>query len=672
MFDQKKLVTIFALVFSLILASPVFAQDEDWLDRPLEEFLDVEITVASKKELSLRKSPGIVTIVTEEEIQNSGASDLIDVLRLVPGIEMAVDVWGVTGITIRGNLGYIGRVLFMIDGQETNELFYSCTLIGNHYPVSNIKRIEIIRGPGSSIYGGFAELGVINVITKTGEDLNGISVFADYGQMGGGPSHTNTTVSVGKKINDFEFALHGFYSQASRSDREYTDAYGSAYDMENQSELNSVFMNVAAGYKGLSARFIYDDYVTTTRDWFDEIVAKDYEITYKTFFGELKYDWKISDKLTLTPKYNLMHNTPWSSMDKGVEGDEIFYTDETQAIRNRINLTGSFDLNEKVNIIAGGEYYMDNAKQNKDGKFWNGKQKIDYSNLSGFVQGIINTDLVNVTLGGRLDKHSEYGAAFSPRIGLTKVLNKLHFKLLYNQAFRSPVIDEIDLNFLLDPNNTKPDLEPEKAKVIEFEAGYALTEEMWLNANVFYISVDNTIVYSYGENGEGYDNQGVSGSKGFELEYRLRKNWGYAILNYSYYSAKGINKVGYYAAGEKDEVLLGTSPHKITFNSSFKIYKGVTINPSLTYLGERYAYTHYDETLDEMALSTQDPVVLANLYLNYKNIFKKGLNLGVGVYNLSDAEYDFIEPYNGWHPPLPGQSREIVFRLSYHLPFADF
>ncbi len=629
----------------------------------LEELLNVEITVASKTEMTQRESPGIISVITAEEIQNSGAGDLIDVLRLVPGIEMVQDVWGVTGLSIRGNLGYIGRILLMIDGQETNGLFYGCTFLGNHYPVDNIKRIEIIRGPGSAIYGGFAELGVINVITKTGEDLNGVSVSTNHGQMEGDVSYSNANISLGKKIKDFEIVMHGYYSEGNRSNRMYTDVYGSKYDMKNHAILNSKLINTALNYKNLGIRFIYDDYVTTTRDWFVEIVDKDYEVTYETVFGEMRYDWKITDKFTLTPKFNFIHNTPWRSMETE------FYHFNKRAIRNRMNMIGTYDLNEKVDILAGIEYYMDNAKNNLGDNFWKGKPEIDYNNLSVFAQSIVNSDLVNVTLGGRIDNHSEYGAAFSPRIGLTRIQDKWHIKLLYNRAFRSPVIDEIHFNYYLDPSKTEPDIVPEKARIVEFETGYVFNEDISLNANMYFIKVDNTIVYSYGEDGSGYDNLGISGTKGFEFEYKVRKNWGNATINYSYYNPNNINEVAYYSAGNKDDVLLGTSPHKVGFTGSYNLSKDISINPSLTYLGERYSYTHYNAALDNVVLSKKEPLILANLYFRFKNLHSKGWSFGVGIYNLFDAEYEFIQPYNAWKAPLPGHGRKLILKLSSSINF---
>ncbi len=301
--------------------------------------------------------------------------------------------------------------------------------------------------------------------------------------------------------------------------------------------------------------------------------------------------------------------------------------------------------------------------------YWNGKSEIDYNNMSGFAQGILKSDWATLTLGGRVDKHSEYGAAFSPRIGLTKVLDELHFKLLYSHAFRAPSVNQIHWSYVFDPSKGEPLITPETAQVIEFETGYKFARDMSLVANVYYIKVKDTIVYSYTDNTEGYDNIETTGSKGIEVEYRLMKNWGHATINYSYYNAKDINEVAYYAPGDNDKELLGTSPHKVTLNANINIYKGLTGNASVIYLGKRYAYTHYDAALDTMALSQQDQVILCNLYFNYNNLFIEGLTFGIGVYNVLDEEYDFIQPYNGWHPPLPDHSRRFIARLSYNAKF---
>ena len=233
-------------------------------------------------------------------------------------------------------------------------------------------------------------------------------------------------------------------------------------------------------------------------------------------------------------------------------------------------------------------------------------------------------------------------------------------------AFRSPGIENINNNAFLN-SDLKPNIKPEVTQVIELEAGYNLTDDMLLSANIFYIKLDKTIVYFVDENtgDEGYANVDVSGTKGFDLEYRIKQNWGYANLAYSFYSAKGINKVPDYSVPTSEDALLGTPQHKVTLNSSFNIYKGLSINPSIVALGERYAYTSYDANEDDVVLTKIDPITLLNIFINYRNLFTDGLNIGLGTYNLLNAEYNYIQPYNGWHAPYPSKGLEFVVKASY-------
>lgn len=96
----------------------------------------------------------------------------------------------------------------MIDGQETNEILYSSLALGHHCPLESIERIEIIRGPGSAIYGGYAELGVITLITKSAAAVNGVSVATSYGQMARAYAARKLSASFGKEIKDFSFVGH--------------------------------------------------------------------------------------------------------------------------------------------------------------------------------------------------------------------------------------------------------------------------------------------------------------------------------------------------------------------------------------------------------------------------------------------------------------------------------
>lgn len=198
---------------------------------------------------------------------------------------------------------------------------------------------------------------------------------------------------------------------------------------------------------------------------------------------------------------------------------------------------------------------------------------------------------------------------------------------------------------------------------------------MSLTANIFFTYVNNTIVWTYDGNldtemnGGFYDNQGQSGSKGFEVEYKVRKNWGYVTLSYSYYNSKGINEIEYYKAPNQPNQSLGISPHKIVLNSSFKLSKNINFNPSITYTGTKEAFTKYDKNTEAMSSETLPSTLLVNFYANYTDLFTKGLTFGVGLYNILNQNYDFVQPYNGWHPPLPGQGRKLLLKLTYDLHF---
>ena len=103
---------------------PIGAQEKNYDDMTLEDLLNIELSVASKKNLTSRESPGIVTFITQEEIQKSGARDLIDVLSSVQGFVFVGNVQGTVGTSLRGFDGQGGKILFMIDGMPMPELFY--------------------------------------------------------------------------------------------------------------------------------------------------------------------------------------------------------------------------------------------------------------------------------------------------------------------------------------------------------------------------------------------------------------------------------------------------------------------------------------------------------------------------------------------------------------------
>jgi outer membrane receptor for ferrienterochelin and colicin len=619
----------------------------------LEKLINSLIGVASKKPLSGRESPSIVTLITEEEIKNSGARDLIDLLNMVPGMDFGMDVEGVIGIGIRGNWAHEGKVLLLLDGQEMNEVLFGTTQFGNHVSVDQIKRIEIIRGPGSAIYGGYAEYGVINIITKDGGDINGITAVATYGQMQRSFARRNVSLSGGFKKGNFDLSIAGSVGEAKRSDQVYYDLYGGSYDMNKYSSTNPMNLNVGLKIKSFSTRFILDNYAIRSADGYDA-VREPYWGKFNSKFCELKYELKLGRKLTITPKINYKNQVPWNT-----EGDSI--TEPYYKIVDRYtgNLNVSYNYNRKLNITVGGEIFNDRAEDRVEGSYYaDSAKKVSYLNEALFAQALMKFRLVNIIVGARFDNHNIYGSSFVPRVGLTKKIEKFHFKILYSNAFRAPTIENINLT-------DSTGMKPERTSVIEFEAGYQLGRKSIVTINLFDITTRGAIIY-YFDNATGmdaYHNVGSNGTRGAELEYKVKDHWGYLNLNYSFYTASGKGKIADYEVPQNSSMLLAFSAHKANLNLNFNYTRHFTINPSLAFQSERYACT----TVDSMGagiIEKLPAVVYANLFFRYVNIVK-GLDVGVGVYNIFDERVTYIQPYNSLHAPLPGLSREFAIKVSY-------
>src|SRR3954452_2563745 len=163
-----------------------------------EEQLKVE--AATKTEIPISKAPSAVTVVTAKQIAESGARTVPDLLRLVAGVNVRWNPMMQT-IDIRGfgENPFSNRILLLIDGSpynsgDTGGLPLSPAF--DFFPIQNIKRVEIVRGPGSSLYGENAFWGVINIVTLSGEDLAGgmAQVYA------GSRSTTDANVQYGKRL----------------------------------------------------------------------------------------------------------------------------------------------------------------------------------------------------------------------------------------------------------------------------------------------------------------------------------------------------------------------------------------------------------------------------------------------------------------------------------------
>jgi iron complex outermembrane receptor protein len=236
------------------------AQPQTLKELSLEELSKIEVTTVSKEATGAFKSPNAIYVLTRDDIARSGATNIPDVLRLVPGVEVAQissDKWA---IGIRGFQGYLSKaVLVLIDGRSV----YTPLFAGVYWEmqdtlIEDIDRIEVIRGPGGTIWGSNAVNGVINIITRNAKDTRGSLVSATGGNMeqgdlgaryGAGDDHLAYRVwgkgftrgpeyhANGLNFDDWRRAQGGFRLDWTPNNRDSLTVSGDAYGMREGSVI---------------------------------------------------------------------------------------------------------------------------------------------------------------------------------------------------------------------------------------------------------------------------------------------------------------------------------------------------------------------------------------------------------------------------------------------------
>lgn len=250
----------------------------------LDELMNIPISVASKTELTIRESPAILSVITGDEMRALGVREMIDVLNLIPGFGVGMDVQSVFGMGIRGNWAHEGKILVLLDGIEFNEILYSTVALGQHFDIAQVERMEVIRGPGSSIYGGYAELGVINIITKDASQ-KGMNVVTQYGWLNDTFARRNVSIALGDQADGVDYSINAFIGQGTRSNQDYVDTYGTVTNLREISSINPAMINAGLKVSNLGFRLIWDNYNFETADQYEDVLPDPLDkIRFQTFF----------------------------------------------------------------------------------------------------------------------------------------------------------------------------------------------------------------------------------------------------------------------------------------------------------------------------------------------------------------------------------------------------
>lgn len=169
---------------AMLLAPQTFAlAAPDYFELTLEQLLEVKVHTASKKAEPVAKAAAAVYVVSSEDITRSGVTTIPDALRMVPGIQVARIDTNSWAVSIRGfNSGLANKLLVLIDGRTIyNPLFGGVLWEAHNLMLEDVERIEVVRGPGGTLWGANAVNGVINIITKHTRDTQGNLTSAIYG-----------------------------------------------------------------------------------------------------------------------------------------------------------------------------------------------------------------------------------------------------------------------------------------------------------------------------------------------------------------------------------------------------------------------------------------------------------------------------------------------------------
>ncbi|HXB72078.1 MAG TPA: TonB-dependent receptor [Candidatus Acidoferrales bacterium] len=206
------------LLAAALLTFPSRAQPkpEDLGQRSIEDLMNYEVTSVSKKEQKMSQVAAAVFVITAEDIRRSGATNIPDLLRMVPGLDVGQINSNTWAVSARGfNHELADKLLVLIDGRSVYTLtFAGVTWDTQDVPLEDIARIEVIRGPGGTLWGANAVNGVINVITKKSADTQGALIATG----GGTQERASATAQYGGKIaGDFSYRVFSKYLDRNHS-----------------------------------------------------------------------------------------------------------------------------------------------------------------------------------------------------------------------------------------------------------------------------------------------------------------------------------------------------------------------------------------------------------------------------------------------------------------------
>jgi len=625
----------------------------------IEELLSIEVYSASKFTQKTMEAPSAVTVVTAEDIRNYGHRTLADVLAGVRGMYVSYDrnyqYLGVRGFNRPGD--YNSRILLMVDGYRLNDPVYDQASVGTEFPLDMdlVERVEIVRGPGSSIYGSNAFFAEVNVITRRGRDFDGAEVSAEAASYGSGKGR----LTYGAEMeNGVELLL-----SATVSDSAGRDLYFPEYD--NPATGNGVARNLDGDrYHSLFGKLVHAGFTLTGAyaSRTKQVPTAAYGAQFNdpgfgttdvqgyadlAYYGELGERWDIAGH-AFYADYTYAGTYPFGP-------PVVMNKDETEGRWGgaELRLTGRFD---KHKLVLGAEY-QDNFRQDQrnfdvapyalylDDRRSSTREGIYLQDEIMLMPGLL------LNAGARYDRYSTVVDTLNPRLALIySPWKTTSFKALYGTAFRAPNAFE---QYYHDGNVTQkpsPNLKPEEITSYEFVAEHEPQPNFRLTASVYRNEISGLLnqVVDPADGLLVFQNLGQARTQGAEFEaerawsgdMRLRASYAWQITRDQTTGAE-----------------LENSPRQLA-----KLGYSQPVWGDALRAGVELQYTGPRKTL---AGATTGGYGIANLTLLSRRLVR-GLELSASVYNLFDKRH--ADPARPEHAPIDAiaqDGRNFRLKLGY-------
>lgn len=671
---------------------------DEYSDEYSDEFGDFYgdadfVSIATGKKKSIDKAPSIASVVTAKDIQNRGARTLSEALAIVPGLNVSRSSQLMAPkFNFRGITSTFGpQTLFMINGVPTTSIVRGDNhTVWGEFPVHSISRIEVIRGPGSALYGADAFAGVINVITKTAEDNNGLNAGIGVGSF----DTQNVWLNYGYKGETFSFSGNIEFLKSEGHKEHITadaqtaidvianDLFGLSAISEAPGPVNvgfdavDVHLNLHSG--GLNVNLSIQERmdVGTGQGVAEALDSAGKFGGNKTILDAEYVSKELIDGLTLKTKATYYRSSQEIEQNLNLFPDGAFFgafpdgligNPEWTEDRTDFNLVLEYTAFEGHSIVFGtGHSRADLFDVTESKNFFD-----DLSPRPDGIEDVSNTSEVfipeasrestyiyaqdiwqvapdwELTVGGRYDDFSDFGSTFNPRVALvwSQSLSST-YKLLYGRAFRAPGFAE-----LLTVNNPvalgNEDLSPEIIDTVELSYNYKQGSNLNMSLNAFYYEIEDFITFVADQNGSTATAQNVGQRKGMGLEAETK--WGITDdialqISYSYVEAE-------------DEVVnddVGDYPnHQLKTNLNWNINEDISFNISAFLVGERKrAVTDSREALSGYT----------DLSANFRYANIKGWAVDLTFKNLLDDEI--------FEPSTAPSSLDQLANIPFDLPQA--